>query len=662
MRMLATNQANPVAAARSTAVLSPLLNESSFSGKLGMNKPGDHYEQEANRMAEQVLARTPVSGSGDGSDSNSKQSRLRPTGAPSTHAGGQPLDAGTRSFMEAGFHRDFSQIRVHTHKEAASLAGGLNARAFTMGQNIFFGEGQYTSRTREGKRLLAHELTHTVQQQTGATSLNLQRDVVSDVKEKLSYSFTDWAITDSEAMEALALLGSLPPADLPAAVTRLGTKYVDRLLDNLPDDAKTGDVYQRVVRALGAVGVKSYAKEQLEYGFLDWAITDAEVTKVFNLFANFDAAGQEKFLTELDNAGRLGRLIDNSNAGHHALYIRPWIQSLTAGALTLAQRDILRTIVRKTDDAQLETLLLAARKRFNVGVGPSTSPRPGETAVDWDADHLRKTYLTLDLLPEAHVGKNKEFLLLGQFKKAPVPGVTANTQLLTSGLYNPNAKELNINVEAKADDDLGGTIIHETGHAVDREMGWSTGTEPAKPERGGWKVYGSSYHDCASDMVDDSSGAIKNTLTAPQRTDVLTDMETAMSNQSVTTLETNISSHPWFGGLSKTDKKAVLADRALPALGIGLNKPWFSATDGGEHLGPHVYQEGYPNDWCRYRHEARSRMVKPYQFRYPNEWFAEAYALYYTPDPAGYGAKLNAIDPSTKVYFDNFVNTRAPTR
>lgn len=666
MRMMATSETTHAAASSPLVRRNPLLNvfDTSVHGKLAINKPGDTYEQEANRMAEQVMANTQAYSSSQSSDSNSNQFYSEPTHAQSSQrGGGQPLDARTRSFMETGFRRDFSQIRVHTDPQAASLAGSLNARAFTMGQNIVFGEGQYSSGTKEGQRLLAHELTHSIQQQTGATNLNLQRDVVADVEEKLSYGFLDWAITDSEAMEALALLGSLPPADLPAALSRLGEKYVTRLLDNLPDAAKTGDIYQRVVQALGSAGVTPYAKGQLEYGFFDLAITDEEVTRVFNLFANFGAAEQEKFLTDLDNAARLGRLIDNSNAGHHALYIRPWIETLTpAGALTLDQQHILRTIVRKSDNSQLETLILATKKRFDVDVGPSSAPRPGETAVPWNFEHLQQTYLTLDTLPEAHVAHNKELLRLGQFRKEAVAGGTPGTELLTAGIYRPAQRELNINIEKRPGDDLSSTIIHETGHAVDQEMGWSTGPEPAKPERGGWKVYGANYHDCAVDMVDDSAGGIKNKLTAPQRTDVLTDMENAMSNQSAANLETDIRNHGWFGGLPAADKRAVLADRAVPAIEIGLNRPWFNATDGGEHLGDHVYQEGYPHDWCRYRHEARSRMVKPYQFRDPGEWFAEVYALYYTADPAGFGAKLNAIDSNTKTYFDNNVQTLAPSR
>ncbi len=79
-------------------------------------------------------------------------------------APGQPLDAGTRNFMESRFHQDFSHVRVHTDARAARSARAINALAYTMENNLVFAPGQYRPQTLEGKRLLAHELTHVIQQ------------------------------------------------------------------------------------------------------------------------------------------------------------------------------------------------------------------------------------------------------------------------------------------------------------------------------------------------------------------------------------------------------------------------------------------------------------------------------------------------------------------
>lgn len=78
--------------------------------------------------------------------------------------GGQTLGSEVRGFMEPRIGADFSNIRVHTDKEAGSISNQLSARAFTYKNHIFFGRDQYQPGTGEGKQLLAHELTHTVQQ------------------------------------------------------------------------------------------------------------------------------------------------------------------------------------------------------------------------------------------------------------------------------------------------------------------------------------------------------------------------------------------------------------------------------------------------------------------------------------------------------------------
>ncbi len=84
---------------------------------------------------------------------------------------GQSLDSGTRSFMESRFGHDFSGVRIHTDGQAAASARAVNALAYTVGRDVVFGSGQYLPGTMAGKRLLAHELTHVVQQGRGGSSL-----------------------------------------------------------------------------------------------------------------------------------------------------------------------------------------------------------------------------------------------------------------------------------------------------------------------------------------------------------------------------------------------------------------------------------------------------------------------------------------------------------
>lgn len=101
--------------------------------------------------------------------------RKRRPGAPPqtegpTQAAGRPLPAPTRALMESRFGHDFSQVRVHTDEQVQESAQQLRARAFTIGQDIAFADGEYAPDTSGGQRLLAHELTHVVQgARTGGT-------------------------------------------------------------------------------------------------------------------------------------------------------------------------------------------------------------------------------------------------------------------------------------------------------------------------------------------------------------------------------------------------------------------------------------------------------------------------------------------------------------
>ena len=81
--------------------------------------------------------------------------------------GGSPLSDEARSFMEPRFGTDFSGVRVHTDSSAVQMNQDIQAQAFTHGQDIYFNSGKYSPDTNEGKSLLAHELTHVVQQRGG---------------------------------------------------------------------------------------------------------------------------------------------------------------------------------------------------------------------------------------------------------------------------------------------------------------------------------------------------------------------------------------------------------------------------------------------------------------------------------------------------------------
>lgn len=185
------------------------------SGRPAISAPGDRTEREARRVADAVMradarvrfggggaSRTVSDGGGTvaeavgggaagaaGADSRAVDGAVvgvaiggSASGAPRRTVGGgggefgKPLDHATREVMEARFGVDFGTVRIHTSASAHAAAETLHARAFTVGEHIGFGAGEYRPNTVAGRRLLAHELAHVVQQRTGATPM-IQRDL-----------------------------------------------------------------------------------------------------------------------------------------------------------------------------------------------------------------------------------------------------------------------------------------------------------------------------------------------------------------------------------------------------------------------------------------------------------------------------------------------------
>jgi len=204
-----------------------------IQAKLKINQPGDIYEQEADRVAEQVMRMPePVSfenspptlqrkcaacASGHGLCPNCAEeenlvqrkplaSKITPvvqrqiTEAPESipgispsvenhinnlSDGGQPLPKSVRAFFEPRFGYDFSQVRVHIDTQAAKSARAVNALAYTIGRNVVFGVGQYAPNALAGRELLAHELTHVIQQAGSTFALQRQENYAGLVCEPL---------------------------------------------------------------------------------------------------------------------------------------------------------------------------------------------------------------------------------------------------------------------------------------------------------------------------------------------------------------------------------------------------------------------------------------------------------------------------------------------
>jgi Domain of unknown function (DUF4157) len=176
--------------------------------KLMVNAPNDVYEQEADAVADRVMRMPLVSSKVQGTQgmlassvqrkcAHCEEEKKKPimrkaesgggfetspvftSQLSNTRGGGQAMPRETKSFMESRFGQDFSHVRLHTDGVAADMSAGIQAKAFTHGLDIYFNQGEYSPNTEGGKRLLAHELVHTVQQNDGLRRM-IQRELTDD--------------------------------------------------------------------------------------------------------------------------------------------------------------------------------------------------------------------------------------------------------------------------------------------------------------------------------------------------------------------------------------------------------------------------------------------------------------------------------------------------
>jgi hypothetical protein len=191
--------------------------------KLQVGPAGDRYEQEADRMAAVVMAMPapqaapPVPPAQRKPEEEEVQTKAQDPRAGFEAApdfedqlrgqkgGGAPLPSSVRSFMEPRFGADFSGVRLHTGSESAQLNREISAQAFTQGQDIYLGEGKENVDTGAGRQLLAHELTHTIQQgaapvrrqRAAGEAAQIQRHSESELEDQLAAA----AVEDEERLQ-----------------------------------------------------------------------------------------------------------------------------------------------------------------------------------------------------------------------------------------------------------------------------------------------------------------------------------------------------------------------------------------------------------------------------------------------------------------------------
>lgn len=178
--------------------------------------------QIGNRAVQRLLAQR----SGEGSFELDDETAGRINRA---RGGGQPLDSPVQEQMSSSMDQDFSSVRVHTSPESDDLNRQLGAKAFTTGQDIFFREGAYQPQSSGGQELIAHELTHVVQQGSGAV--------------KGGPGMTVNAPGDAFEQEADAMAGQVA-----APANTAGTEAGVQRQESMPDDEKEDELQMKAVQ------------------------------------------------------------------------------------------------------------------------------------------------------------------------------------------------------------------------------------------------------------------------------------------------------------------------------------------------------------------------------------------------------------------------------
>jgi len=252
-----------------------------------VSKPTDPAEMEATKTARKIAQMSepparppPVKPEEEGKKKKEVVQRaqalpgpLPALAGPVVQQGGSPLPSGVRSFMEPRFGADFGNVRIYIGEAAAKQSASLNAHAFTVGEHIFFGRNQFQPESAGGRELIAHELTHTIQQGaavqrsadmtvTERAELQVQRLGVSDV--------LNWFADKANYLPGFRLLTivlglnpiNMAPVDRSAANILRGLlelipvtgALIAQALDSYGIFAKVGAWVEGQIRALGMVG------------------------------------------------------------------------------------------------------------------------------------------------------------------------------------------------------------------------------------------------------------------------------------------------------------------------------------------------------------------------------------------------------------------------
>lgn len=270
-----------------------LLNATGIQAKLTLSSPSDSYEREADRVADKVMSmndskvqtNSPITIQRKPESSNNTQELSSHTESKinSLHGRGEPLSSQTRSYFEPRFGKDFSKVRVHTDSSSNALASSINARAFTKGNHIVFNKGEYSPHSISGKRLLGHELTHTLQQRGSNINTISKKDEKKneEKKENLKHNIIFDGMTMKLKQDPIF---KLPELKLPAIDFTQKQKFnLKPSLITFPTDKKVIMIFKNI----GNIVKYQITKDELNLAF---PLGDRSMLKNLKLNINYKSA------------------------------------------------------------------------------------------------------------------------------------------------------------------------------------------------------------------------------------------------------------------------------------------------------------------------------------------------------------------------------------
>lgn len=584
-----------------------------------------------------------------------------------------------RGEMERSFGQDFSGVSAHVGKTEEMHS--ISAHAATNGEQIAFADSS------PSKELVAHELTHVVQQrQSGGPAATQNKDMLSDPG-SASEREAD-AVASRVAAGEQVTVHEAPDTGLNASLFGDAVSFVvDGIKSlfgitaksNTPESGKGGGTTPERGKDGGGGGGTVPPGETAKTETKTTETTKTETTKTEAEKTETKAKEATDLVDEAIAANDATKLTAAASTDDLQKYAIEQCKAKGKPALlrTPPFRAVYYSWLKKLFKAEsdLTKKRALAEERFGIEFGPN-----GSTGLAWDAVGLAQTWDVLERLPEGHVTNTdqlKKFLRKGDTPEGAGGAHGGDTATIS---YDPNKIGSTKNSAANAGDPLFGVnrfdkvVRHEVGHAVDARLGLRDKYCIGNAAGGDWKVH-TDLADLASTIVTASGGYISKMTDNTKKQGVITALQTAMSTGNKADVDTEIDK---VAGLDNTEKTAIKNDQAVTVLKthFASESPWYTAPGGGVALSGRVYQQSYnrAGGWVSYDNTAKTRQVSKYQWRAPGEWIAEAYATYYEPGPGASGKKedhagddvagdppgthLATIDPDTKSWFDNNVHNK----